>query len=218
MARPSPWPVWPPPRAKRSKTLPSSAFGTPGPASSTETRRCRSRCFAAIRIGGAPYLAAFAPRFVKTRPLDRERHPLRDDLEQVDLRPRETAWCERPDVEDAEGEASNQQGEAQHRLDPLLPEDRVVDFVGVDVDHHRPRLGGDPAGEARPEWDPDALLDLLLDAERSACDELVGVLVEQEDRAGVCLEDVPDPLQESLQQLVEAEMREGRVGDRLQAS
>jgi hypothetical protein len=50
----------------------------------------------------------------------------------------------------------------------------VVDVVEDD----RPALGGDAAGEALADRDPDSVLDLLLDSPRCARDELVPLLVE----------------------------------------
>ena len=84
------------------------------------------------------------------------------------------------------------------------------------VEDQRPLLGRDAAGEASADRDADALLDLLLDPERRARDELVRLLVEEEDRARVYFEYLPRPLEQSRQQLVEAQVREGGIRDRLQ--
>ena len=66
----------------------------------------------------------------------------------------------------------------------------------VDVlEDDRPLLGGDPTREAPAYRDADSLLDLFFDSERGAGDELVRLLVEQEDRAGVDFEDLPRPLE-----------------------
>ena len=62
------------------------------------------------------------------------------------------------------------------------------------IEDHRPLVGGDATGEAPADRDPNALLHLLLDPERGPSDELVGALVEQQDRAGVDLEDLPRAL------------------------
>ena len=134
---------------------------------------------------------------VQLRPLDGDRDPLGDELEQFDLVRREPPRRERPDVKDAERGASDEQRNADHALDPLPAEDRVVDGVLVDVDHDRACLVGDPPREAGADRDPHA--DLLLDPERRAHHQLVRFLVEQEDRARVGVEDVPDPGQENLE-------------------
>src|SRR3954451_23283435 len=120
-------------------------------------------------------------------------------------------------VEEAAHLALDEDRDAEHRLDPLLPQDRIEAVGGVDVvEDHRPLLRGDPAGEATTDRDADALLSLLLDAERSPRDELVRVLVEQQDRARVDLEDLPRPLEQRIEQLVESQVRERSVGDGLQ--
>ena len=77
-------------------------------------------------------------------------------------------------------------------------------------------LRGDPAGEAAADRDPDALLDLLLDPDRRARDELVRLLVEQQDRARVDLEDLAGADEQRGEQLVELEMRQRGIRDRLQ--
>jgi hypothetical protein len=130
----------------------------------------------------------------------------------------EYARNERADVHDSPHLALDHERNAEHRLDPLLPQERVEDVRVVDVlEDHRPLVGCDPAREAAADRHADALLDLLLDPERSASHELVRLLVEQEDRAGVDFEDLPCPLEQRREQTVEAQVREGRVGDRLQA-
>jgi len=90
----------------------------------------------------------------------------------------------------------------------------MVDIVEDD----RPLLGGDAAGKAAADRDADTLLDFLLDAERCARHELVRLLVEQEDRARVDLEDQPRSLEQRAKEVVELQMRERRVGDGLQPS
>ena len=84
------------------------------------------------------------------------------------------------------------------------------------VEDHRALLGGDPAGEAPAHRDSDALLDLLLDAERRTRDELVSALVEQQDRAGVDLEDLTSALEQRGEQVVEAQVGQRGVSYRLQ--
>jgi hypothetical protein len=149
--------------------------------------------------------------------LDRERGTVGHELQQLDLVLVEGAVMERADVEDAAHLTLDDQRDAEHRLDPLLPQDRVEDVSVVDVvEDHRPLLGGDPTGEPTTDRNADALLYLLLDAERSPRDELVRVLVEQEDRARVDLEDLPGPVEQRIEQLVESQVRERGVGDGLQ--
>ncbi len=164
-------------------------------------------------------LAGEVLRLERARVLDRERGAVGDELEQLDLVVLEIPRDERADVEDAGHLSLHDQRHAEHRLDPLLAQDRVEDVCVVDVvEDDRPLLGGDAAGKAAADGDADTLLDLLLDAERGACDELVRLLVEQKDRARVDLEDQPCALEQRAKEVVEPQMRERGVGDGLQPS
>ena len=99
----------------------------------------------------------------------------------------------------------------------LLVEDRVENVGVVDVvEHHRLLLRGDATGKAVADGDADALLDLLLDSECGAGDELVRVVVEQEDRARVDVEQLPRADEQRVEERIELEMRERGVRDRLQ--
>ena len=84
------------------------------------------------------------------------------------------------------------------------------------VEHDRAALGCDSSREPAADRDPDALLDLFLDADRSAGDELVARLVEQQECRCVGFERVPDPRQQLGQKLFQVEMRKRSVGDELQ--
>jgi hypothetical protein len=84
----------------------------------------------------------------------------------------------------------------------------------VDVlDHDRRPLRGDPAGEAAPDRDPHAGLDLLLEPLRRPRDQLLAGVVQQEERRGVGVEDVADPDEQLVEQAPEGKQRERRVGD-----
>ena len=146
--------------------------------------------------------------------LDRERRALGHPLEEVDVVRREDAVRQRADVDDAAHLPAHRERRAEQRLDPLLAQDRIEDVGGVDVlDHHRRRLRSDPAGEAPAERDADARLHLLFDPLRGAGDELVRLLVEQQERGRVGLEDVADPDEQLVEQPLERQERERRVGD-----
>ncbi len=87
----------------------------------------------------------------------------------------------------------------------------------VDVlDRDRAPLGRDPAREAAADRDPDALLDLLLDALGGGRDERFAAFVEQQERGGVGAEDLGDALQQLVEQRVEREVAESDVGDALE--
>ena len=153
----------------------------------------------------------------EARMLDRERGTVGHELQQLDLVLVEGAEVERADVEDAAHLTLDDERDAEHRLDPLLPQDRVEDVRVVDVvEDHRPLLGGNPSREAAADRDADALLHLFLDPERRPRDELVRFLVEQENRARVDLEDLPRARRAAREQLVETQVCERGVGDGLQ--
>jgi hypothetical protein len=149
--------------------------------------------------------------------LDRERGAVGGELQELRVGRRELARPQRADVEDADRLPADEQRHAQERLDPLLAQDRVEDVRVVDVaENDRALLGGHAAGEATPDGDADALLDLLLDADGRARDELVRLLVEQQHRAGVGVQQLAHAHEQRRQQLLEVEVREGRVGECLQ--
>src|SRR5581483_3502253 len=89
-------------------------------------------------------------------------------------------------------------------------------LVDVGEDHGAP-LGGDASREAPPHRNANPLLDLLLDADRRARDELVRRRVEQQNRRRIRAENFADAAEELPEQLLEIEQRERRVGDKLHA-
>jgi hypothetical protein len=156
---------------------------------------------------------------VRPRVLDRERGPVGGQLKELGVALREHAMTEHADVEDADGVAADDERHPQHRLDPLLPQDRVEHVRVVDVvEDDGPPLGGDAPREPLAERDAHAALDLLLDPHGRPRDELLRRLVEQEHRAGVGVEHVAGPHQERGEQLLEIEVRERSVREGLQAS
>jgi hypothetical protein len=138
-------------------------------------------------------------------------------LKQVALIAVEHARRQAADVQDADDAALDDQRDAEQGLDALLAQDRVEDVGVVDVvDRDRALLGGDAAGEAAAERDLHALFDLLLDPLGRA--RVQPVALEQEDRDGVDLEDLRDPLEQLVEELLLREVGERRVGDLLDRS
>jgi hypothetical protein len=163
------------------------------------------------------HLVELAGRVMELRALDRDGDAVSYELEQVDVVRGELARHERAHVEHADDVAVGDERNAEQRLDPLLPQERVEHVRVVDVrQDDRPALRGDPAGESAAHGDANALLDLLLDADGGARDELVRRAVEQQDRARVHVEDQRDPLQQLREELLELEVRERDVRDRLE--
>ncbi len=98
----------------------------------------------------------------------------------------------------------------------LLAQDRVEHVGALDVvEDDRLPARRDPAGKPPSHRDADAGLDLLLQPDRSPRDELLGIAVQQQHRAGVGVQDVADPRQQHVQEFVQLEMRKRRVGDDL---
>ena len=85
----------------------------------------------------------------------------------------------------------------------------MVDVGDVD----RPAARGDAAREAPSDRDPHAALDLLLEALGGARDELLGVVVEEQDGGRVDAQDVLGARQQLVEQRLESQLGEGRVGE-----
>ena len=147
---------------------------------------------------------------VEPRTLDRERDPVGDQLQQLDIVAGEPAVDERPDMDHAKRLVGDHQRHSEHRLDPLFAQNRVEHVRVIDViEDHRPPLGGDPAGEAAADRNTHAALDLLLDPDRSACNQLLGGLVDEEHRARVSVEDVADTREKHREQRRRAREAQG---------
>ena len=120
-------------------------------------------------------------------------------------------------MKDALEAVGEDERDAEQALDPLLAKDWIHDVGMVDVvEHNGTALGSNSAGEPAADRDANALLDLFLDADCSAGDELVARLVEQQECRCVGLQQVPDPRQQLGQKLLQVEMRKRGVGDELQ--
>ena len=86
------------------------------------------------------------------------------------------------------------------------------------VDLHRAALGRHPPGEAPSDRDAHARLDLLLEPLGGARRKHPPVVLEQQHRHGVHAQDLLDALEQLVQQLVERERGQRRVGDALEVS
>jgi hypothetical protein len=157
-----------------------------------------------------------ALRLEQARVVDRDGGPVARALEQLDVVVAEDSGRERPDVQYAHHLVVRDHRDAAERLDPLLPQQRVEDVGVVDVvEDDRPPVGGDSAREALPERNADAALDLLLDADGGAGDELALPRVEQQDRARVRRQEIVDSLEQRAEQLLELQVDQRGVGQRL---
>ena len=133
---------------------------------------------------------------VQSRALSGERDTFRDEAEQLHVVLVELPRPERSDVQHADHVTAHDERHAEHRLDALLPQDRVHDLGVVDVvEDHRLRGGRDATGKAATDRDPNALLDLFFDSECGAREQLGPLVVQQQHCTRVGLEDVADSRQ-----------------------
>ena len=147
----------------------------------------------------------------RPRALDRRRGAVGGELEQLGVGVGEFARRERADVQHADHGALDEQRDAEQRADAALAQDRVEDVGVVDVgDVIGRRSAAIRPANPRAERNPHALLDLLLDALGGGRDQLAPVLVEQQERGRVGVEDLGDALEQLLQQLVERQVGERR--------
>ena len=151
--------------------------------------------------------------------LDRDRCTVAGELQQLHIVLVEHPMHQHPHVENAEHAAGDEQRHAEHRLDPLLAQDRVEHVGVIDVvEDHRLPVRRDAAREATADRDPNTPLDLLLDPDRCPRDELVRLLVQQQDSARVDTEDLAGAKKERRQESVELQVRERRIRERLELS
>src|SRR5581483_6454212 len=112
----------------------------------------------------------------------------------------------------ADRPALDHERNAEQRLDPLLAQDRVEDVRMVDlVQDERLEARGYPLREATPDGDPHALFDLSLEADRGARDELLGLVVDEEDRCGVDAQLLARAREQRRQQFVQPQVCERRI-------
>src|SRR5262245_58240652 len=152
------------------------------------------------------------------RPLDRERDAVGNQLEQLDVALVELSLRERAHVEDSDHLALDQQGNAQQGAELLLAEERVDGLyqrVLEVLDHDRLAGEGDAASEATADRQAEAALDFLLEPLGGPGGEGPAALLDEKDRRSVGIEHVRDPVQQLLEQIVEVQVRERRLGDLL---
>ena len=148
--------------------------------------------------------------------VDRERGAVGGELEEVAVGRGEVAGGEGADVEHADHAALDEERDAEEAADPLLAEQRVEDVGVVDVgDDDRAPLGRDAPREAAADGDPDALLDLLLDALGGPRAQHAAVLLEHEDGGGVGVEDLAHAVEQRAEQVLRGQVGERGVGDAL---
>jgi hypothetical protein len=154
---------------------------------------------------------------MRERAVDRDGGPLRHHLQQLHVLLRKPPRGERPNVHDSDHVAVRDQRYAREGLDPLLSQDRIEDVAVVDVvEDDGSAMGRDAAGEALPEWDAHAALDLLLDSFRRARHELGAGFVQQEECGRVGVQRFADAEEQLVEQPLERQMCERDIGDSLE--
>ena len=144
---------------------------------------------------------------------------VRGELEHLDVLVGEHPRRERSDVQHADDPGLQQQRHPEQRFQALLPKDRVEDVRLVDiVDPHGLAPFRDAPGEAPADRNPHLALDLLLEALRGANEESSTIVLQQQDRGGVHLEELGDADEQLREYLLEREVRERCVGNALQSS
>ena len=123
---------------------------------------------------------------MQTRPLDRERDTIRDELEELHVVRGKSVVNKRADVEYADDGIVGDQRHAEQCFNAFLEQDRIEHVLVVDMgEEDRSALRGDATGEAAADGDAHALLDLFFDSDGGPRDELVARFVEEQDGAGV---------------------------------
>ena len=171
---------------------------------------------AAASLLGLGASAGTALLLVEAGVLDAEPDPVGHHLEQLRIVPAEVARLEGAHVKHADPPPLEENGNAEERADAALAEHGVRQLGAVDVlDDHRPLLRRHAPDEARADGDADVPRIRLFQPGGGALDEHVAV--EQEDGGRVGGEDALHADEQLVEQLVERELRERGVGDRLES-
>jgi hypothetical protein len=83
------------------------------------------------------------------------------------------------------------------------------------VDPERLHLRRDTAGKALADRNTKPTFNFLLEAAGRARGKFIGLLVEKQDRCSVDIEDLDDPLEKRIQEPLEVQICERRLGDAL---
>ena len=121
-------------------------------------------------------------------------------------------------MHDADQRPEMEQRNADQRADPGFTENRVHDLsLRHLVDDDRRALGGNAAREPLADRNRDRELELCVQSLRRSRNERPALLVHQQHHGRVGVEEVSDALEQLVEKLLEIEVRERRLGDRLEA-
>ena len=158
-------------------------------------------------------------RPVQARLVDRERDPVGGELEEARVLAVEPVRLQRADVEDADHVALGDEGHRDERADAALAQHRADELVLSEVAHDErlPPLR-DPAGEPLAEGHLDDVLQLRPEAHARAALQRGAGLVEQQNRRSVRVEQLDEANEELVQQVLERQVRQRRLGHALEAA
>ena len=159
--------------------------------------------------------ACLALDLVLARLPQRERHAVGDELHGDHVVLGKAAAARGTDVAHAQELSAVEERHSEQRPQPFQPEQRVHDRdLGEVLDQDRLALGRDASREPLADRDPDRG-DLHLEALARCRDE--HAVLEQEHRGRVDAQDLPDPGEQLVEKIVERQVRERRLRDRLEA-
>jgi hypothetical protein len=164
-------------------------------------------------------LARLALRLEGPCVVDCDRGTVAGELQQLHIVLIEHSVRKRPHVENAEQAVADEQRHAEHRLDPLLAQNRIGHVGVIDVrEDDRLPVRCDAARETTTDPNPNLLLDLFLDPDRGPRDELVRLLVQQQDSTRVDTENLAGANKERREESVQLQMCERRISELLKLS
>ena len=168
----------------------------------------------AIGVFGLRPRVALALRQVRT--IDGEHRAVGDAPEEIEVRLREDARRRGSDVEHADERVTRAQRHPDQRAHALAQE-RTHDLdVGEVVEDQAARALRDAPGHAGAQRNAEVLEELLAEALRFDRAQPAPALVPQQHRGRVAGQDLADPPHQLDQELVQAELGEGVVGDELE--
>ena len=111
-----------------------------------------------------------------------------------------------------------QERETEHHFDALLPQQRIRDGRRIHpTEQDRTPCRSDPSCKPRTQRNPYALAHLLLDTSRGCRDKFLRCLIEEQHGRRIGTEHFANSCQELGQQIINVEMCQSRIGERLKA-
>jgi hypothetical protein len=121
------------------------------------------------------------------------------------------------DVKDTNDRSTAQQRNPEQGADPMLRKDRIEHVCLIDpLNDHRLLLCCDATGEPLAHRDADALTDRCFDPPGSGNDKLLGEGINQQHGGCFDPKELPYPVEQLDQKVLDVEVSECRVGDGLE--